>query len=182
MTKTLIFLNGYNIPTIVSKQKYVWNDAMWSDYTRIYRPSVTPTSDDVIEKELINLEKFISSFSFPIVAGHSLGSWWLANLIIRNKVHISKAIYLTPLSDISKYPKIFNSSIKYHPLKNDIPINLIGPDKHLIMYAKKDLITPWLQGLLLAVHLDGLEYVLQGGHCYQLNHMNSLCFMKNWIK
>jgi len=182
MTKTIIFLNGYGTPTAVSKQKFVWNDPMWSDYTRLYRPSATPTSDEMIEKELISLEKLIGSFSFPIVAGHSLGSWWLSNLIIRNQVYIPKAVYLTPLADITKYPKIFNSSNKYYPLENHIDIGLTGPDKHLIMYANRDLITPNIQGLLLSIHLDGSEYILRGGHCYQYNHMSGLVFMKNWIE
>ena len=164
MTETIIFINGYGVPLFAGKYKLLWNDPMWSDYNCIYNKSVTPTSDDVIEKELCRLEKLIDSFKHPIVAGHSLGAWWTANLVLRQNVRIEKAVYFTPLADTTKYPNIFSAPDKYCPLYSRFPPECCGPKKNLVLYADKDLIATIDQAKNLSIKLEIESFVLYGYH------------------
>ena len=182
MTKTIIFITGYSIPVFLAKTNFFWNDLMWDDYTRIYNSSKTPISDFMVEQELQRLEKLIDSFKYPIVASHSLGAWWTANLVMRQNVNIKKVVYWTPLTDINRYPRLFNASKDYYPCSKVLPDEMLGLDKHLVIGADKDLITPHHDALKLARYLKSTQYTLDGYHCYQRNHAEALNFMKNWLK
>ena len=144
--------------------------------------SKTPCNDAMVENELVRLEKFINSFSYPIVAGHSLGAWWTANLVVRQKAKIRKAVFFTPLSDVKRYPHIFNCDSQYNPLNTIVPMDNYGPNKNLVFTGNKDYITLENNGKQLAIHFNSSEYKLYGGHFYQRNHNNALEFMKRWIE
>lgn len=182
MDKTIIFMNGFMIPKILAKSSFVWNDSLWKGYRRIYLSSKTPTSDWVVENELSRLTRLINRYPGAIVAGHSLGAWWGANLACRPECKISKLVFWTPLADTNEYP-IFNVSNKYHP------INLIpnshnrGPHETLVFIGKDDFIVPPKNhGHILCDHFDGMPYHLDGGHFFQNNHQQGLNYMKTWIE
>lgn len=182
MTKTIIFLAGFSIPISIAKSRFIWKDDLWAGYNRIHISSKMPRNDQGIEKELINLEKLIDSFKYPIVAGHSLGAWWLANLIVRQNVDIKKAIYFTPLSEPSLYPHLFKYSEKHDPFTKELPQSKCGKHKHLVIFGNSDLIAPPIQAVRLATHFDSTRYILTGGHYYQINHNIVLQLIKKWIE
>lgn len=180
--KTIIFLAGFCVPLKLAKSKYVWNEKMWSDYNCIFLSSKTPRSEKGVKKELQKLEKIVNSFDKPIIAGHSLGAWWAANLAIHSKADLQKIIFLTPLADLKQYPNIFSYSPKYDVFRFNVPKHKRGPHKNLVIYGNYDLITPSQHGLRLSHHFDGMSYYLDGGHLYQLNHHYAISYMKDWVE
>lgn len=115
MSKTIIFLSGFCVPQFVSQSKFVWNKPFWSDYQCIWFSSKTPTSDHMVEQELDRLEELMKQHPGAILAGHSLGGWWAANLALRNQFLINKMVLWTPLCDTMEYP-IFNVTPRYNPI------------------------------------------------------------------
>lgn len=182
MSKTIIFLAGFCVPLSLSKTKFVWNERFWDDYKCVFLSSKTPRSDKGIKEELSRLKKIISSYDQPTLAGHSLGAWWTAHLMMEPDINIKNAVYLTPLSDLKEYPKIFKSSQDFDIFSRKVPQNRVGPHKNLIIYGNIDLITPRRHASMLAKHFNGFEYKLSGGHLIQTNHDNALIFMKEWVE
>lgn len=180
--KTIIFLAGFCVPLTVAKSQFVWNKKMWKGYNTIFLPSKTPRSEKGIKKELLKLEKIVNSFDKPIIAGHSLGAWWAANLALHSKTDLQKIVFLTPLSDLKEYPTIFHYAPEYDVFRYNIPRAKRGAHKNLVIYGNHDLVTPSLHGERLAYHFDAMEYHLDGGHLYQLNHYYAIKYMKDWIE
>jgi hypothetical protein len=180
--KTIIFLNGFAVPKFLAKTKLFWNDHFWEGYNRIYYTSKVPTSDKMVKEELDNLKKLISQYDEPIVAGHSLGAWWAANLACQDDFKTTKMVFWTPLGNHLAYP-IFTASSEHLPLFKFPPTTNCGKDKVLLCYSSSDLIVPHNK------HTPGLIesfspklYKLYGGHAFQINHKDGLSFMKNWIE
>lgn len=181
MKRTIIFLSGLAVPRFISKSKYVWNDSLWSDFNCFYLNSNIPSSDVMVENELKYLTQLVNSFTDPIVAGHSLGAWWGANLACQKEAKFKQLVMLTPLGDTSNYP-IFNNSAYFHPWNRVPNKNNYGPHKVLVNIAKKDLIVPSSDHSdNLVKHFNALTYHLDGGHFYQKNHDAMLDFMREWI-
>lgn len=155
---------------------------MWREYRCLWLDSKTPINDWMVEKELDRLQFLLKIFPDAVVAGHSLGAWWAANLALRPEVIIKKLVLWTPLGDTSAYP-IFNVSRRYHPpLQKVNPFNH-GPHRVLIGSAKHDLIVPPDEhSAQLLKQFDAMPYHLNGGHIYQTNHKAGLKFMKDWIE
>ncbi len=182
MKPTIIFLNGFAVPISLSKTKLVWNDTLWKGYNRIYYSSTVPTSDFLVEQELNKLSKLINQYEDPIIAGHSLGAWWAANLICCNQSKIKKTVMWTPLGNTRAYP-IFNVSGRFHPPLLTPNYNNYGNHKNLLFYGTRDLIVPahlHISGLIKA--LNPTLFALHGGHFLQSNHKEGLLFMKQWIE
>lgn len=179
--KTIIFISGWSVPETIAKSKFIWNDSLWINYNKIYLSSKTPTSDHMVEKELDRLSNFTNAFTDVILAGHSLGAWWAANLACHPQSNISKLVFWTPLCNANEYP-IFNVTQRYHPI-NKIPNNQnIGPNKVLVFDAKYDFIVPpQYHAYPLRSHFKGSSFTLVGGHFYQKNHTAGLHCMKDWI-
>ena len=180
--KTIIFLAGFCVPLTVAKSQFVWDKKMWKGYNTIFLSSKIPRSEKGIKKELLRLERVVSSFDKPIVAGHSLGAWWIANLALYSKANLQKIVFLTPLSDLKEYPTIFHYTPEYDVFRNNIPKAKRGPHKNLVIYGNHDLVTSSLHGKHLVHHFDAMEYHLDGGHLYQLNHYYAIKYMKDWIE
>lgn len=182
MNRTIIFLSGFMVPKFVSKTKFVWDDNLWKDYNRIYINSKVPSSDQMVENELLKLIKLINSYDNVTVAGQSLGAWWAANLACRPKSKINKLVMWTPLTDTSVYP-IFNVSNLYYPPYLTANKNNIGLHKSIVFSANHDLIVPAKYHCLdLIKSFNAYNYVLNGGHLLQSNHKAGLNFMKDWIE
>lgn len=182
MKRTIIFLNGFAVPIGLSKTKFVWDDSIWKDYNRLYYTSKIPTSDQMVARELDNLANIISQYDNPIVAGHSLGSWWATNLAAHNQFKTNKMVLWTPLGDHRPYP-IFNATHNYVPHMRDINPNNCGKNKVLLTYASHDLIVPpkkHISGMIKT--LNPTIYKLYGGHIFQINHKDGLSFMKEWVE
>lgn len=182
MKQTIIFLNGFAVPIWLSKTRFVWHDALWKDYNRVYNTSKVPLSDWMVEDELHRLDKLISQFENPIVAGHSLGAWWAANLACHTQFKIKRLVFWTPLGDTDSYP-IFNVSRKFHPPLREHNKFCFGKKKSLLVHSTMDLIVPHKNhtpGLIKM--FDPSIYSLFGGHLFQLNHKAGLSFMKKWIE
>jgi pimeloyl-ACP methyl ester carboxylesterase len=182
MPNTIIFLNGFAIPPFLAKTGFVWDDSIWKDYNRVYNTSKVPISDNMVERELNRLSELISKYENPIVAGHSLGAWWAANLAAHTQFNIKKLVLLTPLGDTTHYP-ILNISNKYHlPLKEQSKI-CYGKEKTLLIYSSMDLIVPHKKHCPSLIKMfNPTVYSLLGGHLFQLNHKAGLSFMKKWIE
>ncbi len=177
--RTIIFLSGFMVPQALAKSKFVWEDSLWRDYRRLYLPSKTPLSDNMVEKELDRLCRLVNLFPKSVVAGHSLGAWWAANLACHSQAKIDKLVFWTPLGDTRPYP-IFNVTQRHHPM-NKVPY-LVGPHKVLTMEAQYDFIVPPREhSYCLNHHFKSTLYKLQGGHFFQSNHKAGLLFMKDWI-
>lgn len=178
----IIFLNGFAIPIALSKTRFVWNDSIWKDYNRVYNTSRVPLSDKMVEYELDRLTDIINQFDNPIVAGHSLGAWWAANLACHAQSRIKKLVLWTPLGDASHYP-IFNVSQKFHPELRKHNKMCYGKQKTLLVHSTMDLIVPAYRhtpGLIKM--FDPTIYTLYGGHIFQINHKAGLSFMKKWVE
>ena len=182
MSKTIIFLNGFAIPVALAKTKFVWDDLLWKNYNRVYSTSKIPLSDQMVEAELDRLSELISQYDEPIIAGHSLGAWWAANLACSSQFKIKKLVFLTPLGDITNYP-IFNISSKFH-LPTKCPHKLYhGNDKSLLIQSTMDLIVPSYNHSPAIIDIfNPTIFSLFGGHLFQLNHNEGLSFMKRWIE
>lgn len=181
MKPTIIFLSGLAVPKIIAKSKFVWNDPLWQEYNRIYITSKIPTSDVMVEKELERLSAIINKYTDTIVAGHSLGAWWAANLACHKESKFKKLVMLTPLGDTSSYP-IFNVTPYFHPWNRVPNKEHYGPHNVLINVSKRDFIVPAEQhGENLIRHFNATRYTLSGGHFYQSNHLAMLKFMQEWI-
>lgn len=180
--RTIIFLNGIGCPITLGKSPFVWHDAKWEGYNRIYQYSLVPTSDAMVEKELSRLSSLISRYDKPILAGHSLGAWWAANLACRSSIDIDRLVLYSPLGTANTYP-IFNVSNSYNPghlLPNP---EIIGHHKSLLFYGNLDLIVPYkTHSIPLIDKFNPTTYVLKGGHFLQVNHLQSIRFMRNWIE
>jgi pimeloyl-ACP methyl ester carboxylesterase len=182
MSKTIIFISGWAVPKFIAKSKYVWDQSHWSDYKCIWISSKTPTSDSMVEKELIRLQKLLELFPSATLAGQSLGAWWAANLALRPEVFINKLVLWTPLYDTSEYP-IFNVSQRYYPKYINRNENNVGPHKVLTFIANNDLIVPPpIHGINFSKKFLSTIYSLNGGHFYQSNHKTALAYMKDWIE
>lgn len=178
--KTLIFLSGFAVPNWLSKSHFVWDDYFWKDYQRIYIPSKTPISDNMVSRELDNLSNIINKYNNPVVIGQSLGGWWAANLGCQPNVNINKLVLWTPVCHADYYP-IFNITKRHNPLLKTNAIQ--GPHKVLISYAYNDWLVPYEQHALpLLNKFGGMIYRLNGGHWLQKNHKFGLSFMKEWIE
>jgi pimeloyl-ACP methyl ester carboxylesterase len=182
MRKTIIVLAGFSVPIFIAKSKLVWDDKYWDDYIKFYFASATPRNDKDIESELIRLETFINSFSYPIVVGHSLGAWWAANLIVRNNTDIKKTIYYTPLGALNSYSWLFKASQKYNFINYKPPETNYGKNRHLVVYGNRDLITPEYHAHSIADHFGAINFRIDGGHFYQPSHKRMLGLIKNWIE
>lgn len=183
MNKTIIFISGWMVPNWLAKTRFVWDDRMWLDYRTLYLESKTPTSDEMIGRELNRLQDIVAANPGCTVVGRSLGAWWAANLLCRPRTNIRKMVFWTPVSDVSVYP-IFKASRFYHPL-NRVQhwLQNTGPHRVLTLNAKYDLLTPPDgHGKDLAKHFNSMTYELNGGHIYQLNHKAALQYMKDWIE
>lgn len=178
--RTIIFISGFMVPKWLSKSKFVWDDSMWKDYRRIYISSKTPISDSMVERELDKLSDLTRMFPDSIVAGHSLGAWWAANLACHTQYKINKLVFWTPLSHINDYP-IFNVTGRHHPL-HKTP-NISGPNKVLNIEARFDFVVRAARHAApLTRFFKADSYKLDGGHFFQENHQKGLSFMKEWIE
>jgi pimeloyl-ACP methyl ester carboxylesterase len=179
--RTIIFISGFMVPKWLAKSRFVWNDSLWKYYRRIYLPSKTPLSDSMVDRELDKLCHLVNLFPDAILAGHSLGAWWAANLACSPNANISKLVFWTPLGDTTDYP-IFNATKRHYPPRKTPNPNLIGPHKALTFEGKYDFIVPPKDhSHCLNQHFKGMSYHLKGGHFYQSNHKAGLLFMKDWI-
>lgn len=179
--KTIIFISGWSISPWLAKSILFWNDSVWKNYNRVYISSKTPTSDRMVQEELNNLSNIINQHTNVILAGHSLGAWWAANLACETRNAIEKLVFWTPLSDVDTYP-IFTASEKYHPMNKVPNSNILGKKNSLLFEAKYDLIVPPEHHCHdLLYHFDAYKYTLYGGHALQLNHKKGLQFMRSWI-
>ena len=177
--KTIIFLSGLAVSKSLAKSSLVWNDSLWKDYNRIYYTSLLPTSDQMVINELKNLSNLYFKHPDAYFVGHSLGAWWLANLVNEPYIDIRKMVLMTPLVDTKYYP-IFNVTEKFNPIFRGK--KLYGLDKVCILPANKDLVvSPRHHADLLIQYLNAIVYVLDGGHLYQHNHLLGLEFMKYWL-
>jgi predicted alpha/beta hydrolase family esterase len=178
--ETIIFVSGLGVPKILAKSKFVWNDPIWKEYNRVYYTSKIPTSDHMVENEISNLLYLISNYPNCYLAGHSLGAWWILNLLYKN-ILVNKVILMTPLLD-TKYFEIFNVTERYNPIYK--PINLLhGSNKVLTLLSNNDYIVPAEQhSYPIANYLDSSKYILNGGHFFQSNHLDGLFFARNWLK
>lgn len=181
MKKDIIFISGFMVSEALAKTRFVWNDNIWKNYNRIYLSSKVPISDFMVREELNRLANIINQYPDAILAGHSLGGWWAANLLCYSNINVSKFVLWTPLSNVDPFP-IFNVSPVYHPLYK-APNKNVGLQKSIIFYARNDLVVPYLEH---AQHLQELfkcsSYPLSGGHFYQRDHANALLYMKDWIE
>lgn len=178
--RTIIFISGFMVPQWLAKSKFVWDDTVWKDYRRIYLSSKTPISDSMVSRELDKLAELTRMFPDSIVAGHSLGAWWAANLACHSQFKIKKLVFWTPLSFANDYP-IFNVTERHHPLHKQP--NIIGPDKVLNVEARFDFVVRAARHAHpLRKHFRASSYRLDGGHFFQDNHQKGLSFMKEWIE
>lgn len=181
MNKTIIFISGWQVPNILARTKYVWDEELWSDYNACYFMSKTPTSDKMIAEHLDILENIVHNNPGCAVVGQSLGAWWAANLALRPTVTIKKLALWTPVCDASAYP-VFKASRKFHPPYQKLT-NTKGPHRVLTLVAKNDLIVPPdAHGNELRDHFNSMNYELKGGHFFQRNHKAALLFLKDWIE
>lgn len=182
MKKTIIFLSGFAVPISLAKTKFIWDDPFWKDYDRLYYTSKIPYSDKMVERELYNLSHLVSHFDNPIVAGQSLGAWWLANLACQDQCKINKAVLWTPLGDHRPFP-IFNVSERFVPGNRPINPYNYGKDKVLLSYSVYDLIVPYKKHTPNLIKMFNPNiYKLYGGHALQINHKDGLSFMKEWVE
>jgi predicted alpha/beta hydrolase family esterase len=180
--KTIIFMSGIFVPKWLAKSKFIWDKSHWFDYKCLWLNSKIPYSDIMVEKELDYLERLVKKYPGAILAGHSLGAWWVANLICRETITVKKSIFLTPLVDTNGYP-IFNVTSRYNPCKQIPNYNNIGLDKTLVVYGKEDLLVPQEDHSFdLINHFKSTPYRLEGGHFYQTNHHAALNYMKEWVE
>lgn len=177
--KNVIFLSGLCVPKFIAKSKFVWNESLWDKYNTTFITSKIPVSDNMVASELNRLSRIIKEFDNPIVAGHSLGAWWAANLACLRSQLISKLVLLTPLSDTSCYP-IFNVTPKFDPV-NNAPY-VFGPHKTLVISSEYDLIVPaHNHANRISYHFGSQNYKLNGGHFYQTNHNQMISYVQSWI-
>lgn len=182
MSKTLIFLSGFAVPTWLSKTKFVWNDPFWEDYHRVYIDSKTPRSDNMVDRELARLSNLINSYDNPIVIGQSLGGWWGANLACYPGTKMDKLVLWTPVCHAEVYP-IFNVTLRHHPMAKHNNPNMHGPHRVLISYAYDDWLVPHdYHAVALMKKFNATLFRLDGGHWFQTNHQQGLSFMKDWIE
>lgn len=181
MRKTIIFINGWAVPQLIGQSAWVWDREFWSDYKCVWLSSKTPMSDRMVTQELDRLERLLISYPGAVVAGHSLGGWWAANLALRPGVRIGKLVLWTPLGNANYYP-IFNVTPRYHP-SNQLTTTNYGPHRVLVYSAKNDLIVPpGAHANLLTRHFGAMDYQLEGDHFFQRNHKEALYYMKDWIE
>jgi pimeloyl-ACP methyl ester carboxylesterase len=182
MNKTIIFMSGICVPQWLAQSKFIWDSNLWKNYNCIWLNSKIPYSDSMVGRELDQLENLVQKYDEVILAGHSLGAWWISNLICRDSVNVEKTILFTPLTDTSQYP-IFNATPRYHPC-NQLPnINNIGLHKILIAYGNEDLIVSQTRHAFnLVMHFKAMPVRLEGGHFYQTNHKASLMYIKDWVE
>lgn len=180
MSKNILFISGWGVPKLLAKSRFGWDDSMWSDYNRIYLPTVTPKSDAMVREHLATLENVINSYDNPIVMGSGLGGWWLANLACQPNVRMKKIVLFNILTDLSGYA-IFNASPVFYPY-NRMPY-LTGPHKVLICHANEDVWAGYPNNIYKLVEkFNGIEYKLTGGHFIQQNHKPCLNFIKDWLE
>jgi len=181
MSKTIIFISGWNVPKFVAKSKLIWEEDFWNEYNCVWVSSKTPTSDLMVERELDRLQRLLGRFPGATVAGQSLGAWWGAHLAHRPQVVINKLVCWTPLYHADDYP-IFNITPRYSLSYKRITENS-GSSKVLTVLAKEDMIVPPMRhAYQLKEHFQGMGIVLDGGHLFQSNHKEGLIFMKKWIE
>ena len=104
--KTIIFLSGIFLPKWIARSKLVWNSSQWSNYNCIWLDSKIPYSDIMVKQELSKLERLIKKYPNAILAGHSLGAWWISNLLCRQSLMVNKTILWTPLVNANQYPNL----------------------------------------------------------------------------
>lgn len=181
MNKTIIFISGWKVPQWIAKSKLVWDNSMWHDYRILYLDSKTPTSNQMISKELDSLQDIMEANPSAALVGQSLGGWWAANLALRFSVNIRKLVFWTPVCNASVFP-IFKAGSFYNPLNRQQTHNS-GPHRVLTCSAHRDLIVPPdAHGYELAKHFNSMTYNLNGGHILQSNHKAALQYMKDWIE
>lgn len=180
--ETIVFLSGFALPKFISKSSWFFEDSFWQGYNRVYYQSKTPTSDEMVEKELINLTKLVNSYPDVLVVGHSLGAWWASNLACCPQAHIKKLALWTPLGVANMFP-IFNVTEDSEPAKKIPNLHNVGPDKTFVAYGEYDLIVPpiW-HAIPLANKFQAMSISLNGGHAWQSNHKEALIIMKDWFK
>lgn len=178
--QTIVFLSGLGVPKWLAKTKFVWNQSIWKNYNCIFLSSKIPISDTIVEQELNYLTNIINLYPNIIVAGQSLGAWWIANLSYR--VKFNKLILWTPLGDINYYP-IFNVSAKYNLLNYQSQHHNIGPQNTLLFKSTNDLIVPAEDhSYIFENQFNPMTYTLEGGHFFQSNHQAALNYMRDWIE
>lgn len=181
-SSTIIFINGFKVPTWLAKSPFVWNDKLWKGYDRVYLSSKTPSSDAMVEKEIARLSNFVSRFEHPVVMGQSLGAWWAAQLGCYPQFTGKQLVFFTPLLSLEDYPLVFNASARYHPTNRTPNQHNKGYDRVFTAVGDQDLIVPsWTHGNTLAHHFESSLYTLRGGHFYQNNHKKCLLTIKNWL-
>jgi len=181
---TIIFLNGFHVPTWLSKTPFVWNDELWEKegYNRVYLSSKTPTSDLMVEKETTRLCEFVNQFERPIVMGQSLGAWWAAQLGTQPEFNCKQLVFWTPLLHLEEYPIIFKTSPRYHPTNRKPNISNTGIHRSFTIMGDQDLIVPAHRHAFdLAKHFQSSTYHLHGGHFYQKNHKKGLLVIRDWL-
>jgi len=180
--KHIIFMSGFLIPKWLAQSKFVWDKAHWEDYQCFWLDSKVPYSDIMVSKELDNLERLLNKYPEATFAGHSLGAWWISNLMCRPTVEFRKTVLWTPLTHADEYP-VFNVSPRYNPMYQIPNLPNTGAYRNLVVYANQDLIVPSpSHALSLSFHFKSMTYQLLGGHLYQKNHKAALNYMKDWVE
>lgn len=187
---TVLFLSGFGTPEIASKSPLFFDEKSWKCKTIFYK-SKMPTSPVMVEHELSNLSNFISFASEPVhIVGHSLGAWWAATLACRKQTEIAgfthhkmgKVVLWTPLGIAGVFP-FFKAAVDQEPFNSTPNPNYVGPDKTLVVYAKYDLIVPYVaHALPLISKFKAKSLSLNGGHVWQTNHAKGLQLMKHWLE
>lgn len=182
MKKTIVFLHGIFIPNWLGGSKFVWDKSQWEDYNCIWLESKVPYSDMMVERELDRLQRLMEKHPGAVIAGHSLGAWWAANLACRHNCDLAGTVLWTPLINHELYP-IFNATARYHPCKQAPNPKNTGAHKMLVFYGENDLIVPHKEHSYHSInHFKATPYALQGGHFWQTNHTVALQYMKDWIE
>lgn len=180
--KTLVFLSGFAVPSFISRSSWFFEETFWDGFNCVFYKSKTPTSDEMVNQELENLNKLISPYQDVSVIGHSLGCWWASNLACYDNSKINKLALWTPLGIANDF-FIFTSSNESEPLfKKTKPENM-GPDKSLVVYAYKDLIVPYTRHAVPLINkFQAASLSLDGGHIWQSDHKKGLSILKDWLK
>lgn len=180
MSKNIVFISGWGVPRLIAKSRFGWNDELWTDYSRIYLPSVAPKSDVMVRQHLGYLENLINSLNNPIVMGQSLGGWWAANLACQPNIKMDKVVLYTPFSDLHEYA-FFNASPLYYPYNREAKVK--GPHRVLICHAREDIFAgERIHTYRLMNTFNAVDYQLDGGHFKQKNRIPCLEFIKDWME
>lgn len=176
---TVLFLSGFGAPEFASKSQFFFDEKSWKTKTLFYK-SKTPTSSTMVEFELKNLADLVAQDDTHVI-GHSLGAWWAANLACRHYSRINKMVLWTPLGLAGVFP-FFKAAWHQEPFNGTPNLHNVGLDKTLVVYAKNDLIVPYVAHSLPLIDKFKAESLsLNGGHLYQTDHTKGLFAMRQWL-